>query len=550
MNAEGWANLNDTHARALAALAPDIGSDLGLIDCDRRLPNPALATGGELLTALRAWQGALQQIPAADLTPEQEIDRIQFVDHVALIDFVADRMAQHALDPDALAGWGRRLAVVLWQRPHSADNLAALAAQLRATPEHLAGFRAIARRPCRLLLEDAKVRAAAAPALLDFVVDRVKRADAPVAASDEVTAAVALARTALAEHTAWLEQLSATDQALPHYPEEVLQDLCRRRKLPFAYSELADFVAGVVNELRVERDRWVRRIDPTATARQILDRMRGEQPLTFDAGLAALRSYVDAARAFLDENELFELADDERLAVEATPAELAGWFENLTLVPALRGTPVQFGTVLAVAPGAQQTLAGLSPTELLQTAVAIGYPGQHLLLLSAHRATGVLRSRLSLAGYGLSAACWGDDAVDGWAGYCSEMMRQEGYIRAPNEQLQQLEDALAHAQLAAVDLDLAAGRVEPGPALERLVGEAGLAPASAQRELVRQGRSPLRRVSALLGEDQLFKLRRRAKAQWREDFVVRQFHSLVLSTGTVPLCYLAERLLGDDSTHV
>lgn len=550
MKSEGWANLNDTHARALAALAPDLGSALGLVECDGRLANPAVAASGELPTALRSWRDALQLIPAGDLTPEQELDRILFVDHVALVDFVADHMPQSALDPDVLASWGRRLAVVLWQRPPSAENMAALAALLRATPEHLAAFRAIARRPCRLLLEDARARAHAAPALLDFVADRIKRAAAPAAASDEVTAAVALARTALIEHTAWLEQLGAADEVLPHYPEEVLQDLCRRRKLPFAYSELSEFIAGVVNELQIERDRWARRIDPEASARQLLERMRGEQPPSFDAGVAALRSNIDAARAFLDENELFELTGDEHVAVETIPAELAGWYDNLTLVPALRGTLPQVSTVLAVVPGTQQTVAGLSPTELLQSAVAIGYPGQHLLLASAHRATGVVRSRLSLASYGLGAAGWGDDAVDGWCSYCSEMMRQEGYARAPIEQLQQLEDALARARLAAIDLELAAGRIEPGHALERLGSEAGLAVATAKRELAQLARLPLRRLAALLGEDQLFKLRRRAKAQWREDFVVRQFHALVLSTGTVPLCYLAERLLGDDSTHV
>ncbi|MBN2359563.1 MAG: DUF885 family protein, partial [Deltaproteobacteria bacterium] len=422
-------------------------------------------------------------------------------------------------------------------------------ALLRATPGYLADFRTVERRPCRLLLEDARARAAAAPALLDFAGARARGSGEPPAASDDLSGAVELARAALAEHRAWLERLTPDDAALPRHPEDVLQDLCRRRKLPYAFSELGGLTAGVVNELRVERDRWARRIDPALTASQILERMRRDQPISFEAGLAALRSNVDAARAFLDENELFEMPDSERIAVEAIPAELAAWFETLTLAPALRGAQPQLSTLLVVAPSAQQALAGLSPTEMLQTSVALGYPGQHLLVAQANRETGPLRDRLQLDGYGLGAATWGDDAVDGWVGYCCEMMRQEGYARAPGEQLQIIDGALTRSLLAAIDLDLSAGRVEPDRALERLVQEVGLGEPEARRELARIGRAPLRRLAALLGEDQLFKLRRRVKALWREDFSLRQFHTVVLTTGTVPLCYLAERLLGEDGVR-
>ncbi|MBN2361465.1 MAG: hypothetical protein JXR83_18585, partial [Deltaproteobacteria bacterium] len=130
MNQEKWANLNQTHVRTLASIAPDLGSALGELECDRRLPAAGADANAGVLAALHAWRDALRAIPAEDLEPEQELDRFLFIDRVALIELVAERMAQPALDADALCVWGRRLVAGLWQRPPAAEGAEALAALL------------------------------------------------------------------------------------------------------------------------------------------------------------------------------------------------------------------------------------------------------------------------------------------------------------------------------------------------------------------------------------------------------------------------------------
>src|SRR5262249_28088411 len=142
---------------------------------------------------------------------------------------------------------------------------------------------------------------------------------------------------------------------------------------------------------------------------------------TAEGLLAAYRREIERARSFLVQRDLVDLPPPESLEVCETPAFERGTTPFAAYVPPAPFDAAQKGFFWVTPPD-----ASLSPEESLGhlkehmlpsipiTCVHEGYPGHHVQLSLANRATSPTRRQISTP-----------VLVEGWALYCEALMAEQ-----------------------------------------------------------------------------------------------------------------------------
>jgi uncharacterized protein (DUF885 family) len=151
-------------------------------------------------------------------------------------------------------------------------------------------------------------------------------------------------------------------------------------------------------------------------------------------------------------------------------------------------------------------------------------PGHHF-----HSAFGVENQQLPK--FRQVRALGGISAIgEGWALYAERMVAQEGWYEGDLEGLLgQLDDELFRARRLVVDTGLHAMRWTRQQAIDY-----GIEASEVERYVVNPGQA----CSYKIGQLEIFRLRDKARAALGQRFSIKDFHNVVLSTGTVPLTVL------------
>jgi uncharacterized protein (DUF885 family) len=534
--------VNEQHLAGLVRLAPDVGTSLGLADGDDRWGNPSEEGRAEVLAHLVAWKAALEALPTEGLTPEQQLDRRVFSQHLDLVQFTHATLASRRHDPDLLTPVSWTL-LRQTQNTHLApeQRFLGLAARLRTLGSHLEAGRAVVTQPDGVWSTIAREVAAQAPRMITAVAAEAQGAEVSDALKGELAACAASALEAVAAHQAWLRDLQPTGTHWVTGPER-FSTLCRLRGLPHDLHELSTRGARYVKEYRAERARWAHRLAPGRPMAEGLALLTSDLPASFGEGLARVRAACAAARQFVSDHGLCLLPPGEVLDVLETPAPLRPLVPFAALMQAPRFAPQQRSIYLVTPPEEGAGLETFAGPDVENTAIHEGFPGHHVQQVIANTSTGLLRDGVPLGHYADVSACWATDTVEGWAHYCEEMMCEEGFGGGAAARLQIAKDALWRAHRVVLDVALSTGSMTPEAAAAVLVDDLGMTPGQARAEVHRYTRMPGYAMCYLLGKETLFGLRARAKVLWRGSYSTRRFHDLVLSTGNVPLSILAQRL--------
>ncbi|MBI5496447.1 MAG: DUF885 domain-containing protein [Deltaproteobacteria bacterium] len=533
--------VNEEHLAGLVDLAPDVGTQLGLTQHDDAWPDPTENGRGAVLRHVRHWGDALEGLAPEGLTPEQAFDRKVFVAHVELVRFAHEHAAQRRHDPDVLSGVAWTLLRQL-QSPWvpAEQRLANLAARLRGLDAFLGAARSVVTAPDTLWTEVARRVAAEAPALVNAVAQSA-RADAVTdALKEDVAHAAESALVALHAHQDWLRDLVPTgDHRI--LGEEKFRELCRLRALPDDPAALLETGRRFVAEYRAERRRWAQRVRPGVVVADALRLLEVDAPASFAEGLQRVHRASLAAREFVREKNLVLLPAGEELVVLETPAPLRPLIPFAALLAAPRFAPEQ-RSVYLVTPRADGALGGFCTPDTENTAIHEGYPGHHVQQVFANTATGLLRDGVPVGITSEPAGAWATDTIEGWAHYCEEMMREEGYRGGAPARLQIAHEALWRAHRVVLDVGLATGRTTVEEAVAALTTDLAMPQDAAVAEVARYTRTPGYPLCYLVGKQALFDLRRAAKIKWKDAYTPRRFHDLVLTAGNVPMKYVTMRL--------
>lgn len=430
------------------------------------------------------------------------------------------------------------------------ERLASLADRLDAVPDYLQAARRRLGEMSRIHLDTALIQLDGTLSLLDDTVPAVLAgADVPQLRGRIETAA-ATARTAVAEHRAWLaeradaarhpaaigEQLFAAKLALTLDTEFVPQALLARAEAEL--DESSELIAA-------EAGRYAGVARPDAdTVRAVLDELATEAA-NDETILGLCRDAMAAATRFVRERDLVTVLDDPIVVVEMP--EIDRGVAVAYCRPSGPLEPAELPTEFAVSP---------TPADWTAEQQASFYReyNEHMVHnLAVHEAVPghalqIMHSNRYRASTPVRAVWWSGSFVEGWAVYTEELMAQQGFRSEVSKRaasalrMQQLKMRLRTIINTIMDIRFHHGDLDEAGALELMTGRGYQEQGEAAGKWRRVQLSSTQLCTYYVGycevRDLVADLRAR-HPEWGE----RQVHDAVLGAGSPPARHLRTLLL-------
>jgi uncharacterized protein (DUF885 family) len=245
--------------------------------------------------------------------------------------------------------------------------------------------------------------------------------------------------------------------------------------------------------------------------------------------LARYRSILDDLAARMP--EYFRTIPAGKLAVERVPVSAEKGSGGAYYTPAAMDGSRQ-GTFYANLRDTAET-----PTWGMKTlAVHEGIPGHHFQIATAMGLEGMplIRQQTLYSAY-----------AEGWALYAERLAAEIGFYKDdPLGDLGRLQAELFRAARLVVDTGLHAKGWTREQAIAYLVDTTGTAESDSTSEVERYMGLPGQATAYKIGQLKILELREKAKAELGPKFVLKDFHTVVLENGGVPLGVL-ERLVDE-----
>ncbi|NJC40597.1 uncharacterized protein (DUF885 family) [Brevundimonas alba] len=162
-----------------------------------------------------------------------------------------------------------------------------------------------------------------------------------------------------------------------------------------------------------------------------------------------------------------------------------------------------------------------------------GAPGHHFQIAYAQEMQG-LPSFRRFGGYGAYA--------EGWGLYAERLGKEMGFYQDPYSDFGRLSTELWRAVRLVTDTGLHAKRWSREDAIEYFRANSLLSERDIVKEVERYITSPGQATSYKIGELKIMELRQKAQAALGDRFDIRDFHAVVLGSGSVPLDVLADQV--------
>ncbi len=529
-------DLVETHFVRLVRDNPVLGTAMGLHEDDDLLGDGSREA---MLGELAAERGHLARIEALDpagLSSEVRFER----------DLEIHNLRRVIFDTDVLRLWERRsLALdtigdglfLLFVRDHAplAERLSAISGRLEAVGAYLEEAKTRAtvpqvRRWQRLELESA----AEMPVFFDELV-AAGRGVLDAVDQRRLERASEAGKVAIELYGSWLEGTlpnGSDDWAIGRERHDAMVALR-------AFDGLdADAILELgwegLREERAARVAAAREIDPSADEATVIDRVKSDQPASFDGALDAYRDAMARARQFLIDHDLVTVPDDERIDVVATPEYLrnvlpfAAYFEPAAFDPSPKGIYVVTPSV----DGDPNAMREHNFASISNTSIHEAYPGHHLQLDTARRHRSLTRMLADAPEF-----------VEGWGMYSELMMREQGFDAEPRFRLAMHTDAIWRACRIILDVRMHRGEMTVEEATDFLVEQTSFERPNAYAEVQWYTYRPTYPLSYLLGRTLLLGLRADQHRRLGERFSVKSFHDTLLRNGSLPISF-HRRLLG------
>ncbi|WP_000718152.1 DUF885 domain-containing protein, partial [Leptospira interrogans] len=129
--------------------------------------------------------------------------------------------------------------------------------------------------------------------------------------------------------------------------------------------------------------------------------------------------------------------------------------------------------------------------------------------------------------------------------YAERLAKDYDFFQDPYSDLGRLQAELFRAVRLVVDTGLHYKRWNREQAISYMIQNTGMAPKDVTAEIERYVVYPGQACSYKLGMLKILELREKVKARKKETFDIREFHSVVLNNGSLPLNIL-EKLIQDE----
>jgi uncharacterized protein (DUF885 family) len=292
-----------------------------------------------------------------------------------------------------------------------------------------------------------------------------------------------------------------------------------------------------LHEERAARAAAAREIDPDADEATVIDRVKSDQPATFDDALEAYRDAMYRARRHLVDHDLATIPEGERIEVVPTPEYLrnvipfAAYFEPAAFDPAPEGIYIVTPSV----GGDPNAMREHNYASISNTSIHEAYPGHHLQLDTARRNRSLTRLLADAPEF-----------VEGWGMYSELMMREHGFDAGPAFRVVMHTDAIWRACRIILDIRLHRGELSVEEAIDFLVEQTSFERPNAEAEVKWYTYRPTYPLSYLLGRTLLLGLRADEQARLGDGFSLKAFHDTLMRNGSVPISFHRRLLAAAD----
>jgi uncharacterized protein (DUF885 family) len=416
-----------------------------------------------------------------------------------------------------------------------AERLGAVRARLEKVPAYCEQAKLTLEKPVARYTALAEKMAAQGGPFLSRVVPAFAE-KAAGADAEALRKAGERAAAALADYVAYAKGLPAREDFAAG--REAFDRLLREyHMMDFDADSLLAFGEESVTQVQAEMRELAEEIKPGAAPAEIVEDFKKDHPAA-DEVLDFYREWMDRSRAFVVEKNLCGIAEGEELEVIPTPE-----FERAVIPYAAYMPPAAyekqqkgFFYVTPVDPDAppeeqKQKLTGHNRVKVPVVALHEGYPGHHLQLCWANRVTDRIRRETH-----------SNPLIEGWALYCEEMMREQGFYTDNRMVLGQKKDTLWRAARVVLDASLHAGRMTYEEAVAFLVDVVSIERVNAEAEVNRYIYTPTQPMSYLAGKREIMALRDEYFEK-RPASSLREFHDRLLAVGSLPVRLVRDAVL-------
>lgn len=299
--------------------------------------------------------------------------------------------------------------------------------------------------------------------------------------------------------------------------------LLELRGIEMSSDEILRLGWDYLERIKGERAEIARAIDPEASPEEVLGRIKSRHPETFEELIGAYRTAIEEARRFVIERGIATVPENERLDVAETPEFLRHLIPIAAYMPPAKFDPVRQGIYLVTPPATPEMLAEHSYASIENTSVHEAYPGHHLQFSCALENPSLVRLMSQPIEF-----------QEGWAFYCEEMMKEQGFHDDPEHRLIMVNDLLWRAARIILDVKLHRGEMSVEEAVDFLVEHVGMDRSAATAEVRRYTMTPTYPLSYLLGKHLIVQLRRDLERRLGDRFDLRRFHDAMLYAGNLP----------------
>ncbi len=249
------------------------------------------------------------------------------------------------------------------------------------------------------------------------------------------------------------------------------------------------------------------------------------------------RVQMGAAREFLMREDLITLPQRETLTVIETPVFLRHEIPFAAYMEPAPDDADQHGYYYVTPADQPAMLAEHNYLGLMSTCAHEAYPGHHLQFVTANN-NPVTRTFPRL----LNASA---TLYEGWALYCEQLMREQGFLDQPEHEFLLLKDRLWRALRIMIDVEIHTRGTTLEEASERMQRHLGFPAEQAMADLTWYSRAPTVPLGYATGWALINAVRDRCRAE-EPGFNLRGFHDRLLSGGSVALSLVLERVFGAD----
>ncbi|HWH24996.1 MAG TPA: DUF885 domain-containing protein [Candidatus Limnocylindria bacterium] len=531
---EQFERLVSDRFHAQMARHPVWATYLGITDHDGRLADGSREAMLHDIADAHAHLAALEMIDPSALSAANAVERelALFAIRRELFDAETHRVWDRRASATDEIGDGVFLLLARGSRP-LAERLADIASRLEAAPaamaEHLT--RLGERPPVRLWNEMELEAAESLPALFGEVIAAARGAPGyDGAIVGRLERAAERAGAALTDYAdAIRRQLAGATDAFALGRAEYDELIGLRAFDGLATDDILQIGEEQLAYNHEQRRAVAHEIDPTASEDEVVARVKSDHPADFDGALAGYREAMDAARQFVIDKDIASMPAGETLSVIATPEYLRKVMPFAAYFGPAKFDAAERKGIYIVTPSVDEDPAAMrehNHASIWNTSIHEAYPGHHLQLTAALDHPSLVRLLIDAPEF-----------VEGWAMYCEQMMREEGFDTAPEHRLMMYTDAIWRACRIILDIRLHRGEVTPAEAVDFLVGHTGFERPNAQAEVNRYTYTPSYQLSYLLGKVLLLRLRDDERRRLGDGFSLRGFHDALLGEGSLPISF-------------